>query len=1493
MSKQIAQTVGDKRIGWLLAIIAAFTMLAILATQWNNARANVDGTEFVVTDDGDGTLAPGETITYSITWTDLLADHVGSTTISGVLDSDLKITSLTQATGPQPDCSGLGTSSFSCTYSSPLTTGSDGTLEVVAELQGTAIDGASLDAADVVVDDESAQPEQAADVSGLTATTEENAAITIDKSDSPDPVTPGNNVTYTIDLDNTGAVAATVGVTDTLPSNAIASIVSATTTSGSCSVSTLTVTCSSIALAATNGTATVTIVATTKANPGVPTFSNTATFTSTVNGLTGPSDSDTESTGFVNGAGTNLVHLTGPLTAGVPETGVRDHENDVIGYRHTVCALNDWVDGLWPNVGPGSPNSSDNFQIQTISGTATIEAPVVTPGVDCDHDGFNDDSTLSWYSVATGEQNIIVVNDAGSTQYGYSGTLTTTVPLVKEWNTLAPTWITSSSTSPVAQAGTLTPSNAADVLVGTNLDGTSISASTTFNAATGVYQGSTGTYYEYPIATHTNAAGTQLYIAYGAQVTITRSTASTCGAVVLGGTNGIDYIIVSGSSPLDDSTDKLVLQSLGKGIPFSFSSYAGAVNDCTSTTGLTKVNIQVDYPTLLGSDQPPAPALETLTVNWSGAIASKQVFLAWSGQRIILEHDWRLPAGDTDGGVDDNDPDPLGSCIFEGSEVPVLYIKGGGGGNFLPTDNGEINGSDQITVYMNANDDSQTDGEDIVGNANGMCISRALFEYEGEGQVDIEAFVDYEQAQTAQVSTAELNSTKVAFVIYYMKINTINVSLVTQLSKPSHNSSAVPDYSPGNPWDASKDDADNAADWNVSKDLLVRGRVTGWFTNENPSGRAADTSNPLNVLPADRWVMPNDWPLLAGGPADPADGTDAIGTAEQFRPYYDLMFSPNNTRGIALGNPTGTNRVLVTTVVSVPASYTNSAASFLVASCGDFAGVPVGAGLVIGSSAASFGACTSGVLFVSGLASTPAAGTLVYINSGAPFEGPYSTVDIIGLASQGLGGAALSDFDPNNIRDAALDDGDVDWWDAPMPVAPVSVAIRGTGFIKQVLKQDVYYNGAASSTNSIAAQTFPNPYYITDIPASPFLPAVVAGGGTLWDTWSNDGPGGLGDGVYEFWEPAVIGANSQGFGDSLSSAQAKELQAIRDAYGDQTIARDLVVFSDNHGEFMVTANGDFKTDLTACTTNVLAGGKHCAPGDHVGTGTITATVDYPDFTGKHFPVLSNAATVTWTWGGYKDVTIEAGETDQFKYVVFHGMDRDGFCYPLAPGVELLHPLLSGADNDTFNGNPAETVDFLIDSGEGIIIGSALNGTINDGKQFATGVKTFSTYANDPATTGIKEFPLSSLAASGATDECQAWIKVSNSLLGVLNVLAIAHDDEGNIGFDKIIDLTNTTSYTLNFRWSLITWAGADAISVNDAIKGTGTSGANPGGNDISASVTAIYGWDAAAQQWLGYFPSGVNVPGANDLTSLKTGQAYWIAITGPSSVTWTIASNVN
>jgi hypothetical protein len=223
---------------------------------------------------------------------------------------------------------------------------------------------------------------------------------------------------------------------------------------------------------------------------------------------------------------------------------------------------------------------------------------------------------------------------------------------------------------------------------------------------------------------------------------------------------------------------------------------------------------------------------------------------------------------------------------------------------------------------------------------------------------------------------------------------------------------------------------------------------------------------------------------------------------------------------------------------------------------------------------------------------------------------------------------------------------------------------------------------------------------------------------------------------------------------------------------------------------------------------------------------------------------------------------------------------------LTPRTILLHPVLSSLDDDQtildlpLGIDPVESVDFIIDAGEGIIIGSS-GGTIDPTKRFATGVPTFSTAVN----TTLKEFaPL-----NGGSDECQAWIRVSNSLLGILDVLVTAHDDEGDIVTDVIVDFSDTFDYTLSFRWSLITWVGPDNIPVADALAGTG---ANEEGNDISAQVTAVYGWDQAAQQWLGYFPTGVDVPGANDLTALQMGDAYWIAIVGPGSVTWTVATNV-
>jgi hypothetical protein len=279
------------------------------------------------------------------------------------------------------------------------------------------------------------------------------------------------------------------------------------------------------------------------------------------------------------------------------------------------------------------------------------------------------------------------------------------------------------------------------------------------------------------------------------------------------------------------------------------------------------------------------------------------------------------------------------------------------------------------------------------------------------------------------------------------------------------------------------------------------------------------------------------------------------------------------------------------------------------------------------------------------------------------------------------------------------------------------------------------------------------------------------------------------------------------------------------------------------------------------------------------SGTKTALTALTDFVAAGASQVEVASTAGMQVGGHLVLNTEVVTVVSIDSGTLVTVSRSA---PVAHNDgEVVYTLTNVV---TTGNDPVESVDFLIDAGEGIIVGTS-GGALNDGKQFATGVQTYSTYLNVPETSGIKEFaPL-----NDGLDECQAWIRVSNSLLGILDVMAIAHDDEGDIGFDRIIDFSSTASYELTFRWSLITWAGQDGISPTDALKGTDGEDTN----DIFDQVTAIYGWNQAAQSWLAFFPAGVSVPGANDLTALENGQAYWIAIKGPGPVTWTIATDVN
>jgi len=96
-----------------------------------------------------------------------------------------------------------------------------------------------------------------------------NLDISVIKSDSPDPVTVGNNLTYMIGVTNNGPDTATgVTLTDTLPAGV--TYVSATSTQGTCSRSGSTVTCS-IGTLANGASTTVTIIVTQRRQGRLPT----------------------------------------------------------------------------------------------------------------------------------------------------------------------------------------------------------------------------------------------------------------------------------------------------------------------------------------------------------------------------------------------------------------------------------------------------------------------------------------------------------------------------------------------------------------------------------------------------------------------------------------------------------------------------------------------------------------------------------------------------------------------------------------------------------------------------------------------------------------------------------------------------------------------------------------------------------------------------------------------------------------------------------------------------------------------------------------------------------------------------------------------------------------------------------------------------------------------------------------------------------------------
>lgn len=202
--------------------------------------------------------------------------------------------------------------------------------------------------------------------------------------------------------------------------------------------------------------------------------------------------------------------------------------------------------------------------------------------------------------------------------------------------------------------------------------------------------------------------------------------------------------------------------------------------------------------------------------------------------------------------------------------------------------------------------------------------------------------------------------------------------------------------------------------------------------------------------------------------------------------------------------------------------------------------------------------------------------------------------------------------------------------------------------------------------------------------------------------------------------------------------------------GSDSRPRIMTTANSFDGFFSVDVFGDHNLSYEGCAVNVPTGNPHCKPGDIAGRGRYFALAEYPEARnrGKWLPATSNTVSTAFTWEGYKTVTWEDGADPLEKYVVAHLKDRDGFCNAIS-----------------FNNTLGVIVDFKIDGGGGIIVAANDRpSTINsDTKKFAV------------ATSFDTENDLG--AAMNATlvrtvvenDECQAWIKISNSLLSPTDV----------------------------------------------------------------------------------------------------------------------------
>lgn len=264
----------------------------------------------------------------------------------------------------------------------------------------------------------------------------------------------------------------------------------------------------------------------------------------------------------------------------------------------------------------------------------------------------------------------------------------------------------------------------------------------------------------------------------------------------------------------------------------------------------------------------------------------------WAGEKIVLEKNFGTayhPKGIKD---------PTLYLVRFSTTTPNANLMAFGN-TYIPTGGGNWTNTPQ-SVWTTVQ-------------ANGLAS--AILYFPGQGQVDVIAdLYAIDQTQNNGNDQPLMIGNEHAFTVYYLKFESLTLGNVVG-KRAGHNDGV---WTPPNPWDRTMENMtsqDNTEEeLNVSADALLRARVRGWFLGTNHTSRPQDfisTGGTIGIeLPAGRYVLPDDWLLLAG----PTNWKER-------RIHWDIMNAPDDGKvfgATALGDYTNTTPPPGPKVASAP-----------------------------------------------------------------------------------------------------------------------------------------------------------------------------------------------------------------------------------------------------------------------------------------------------------------------------------------------------------------------------------------------------------------------------------------------------------------------------------------------------------------------------------------------------------------------------------------------